>query len=280
MIEIMGIGYRNWGKVKWNLGIEKNICQFFLLFMVFIGILGPKKSGKKSVISYLVENFSYKLFPRDLEEMGREDYLLLENRWEDLWVGIVDDIDEFNSLSRRPFFISLYVDASLKTRYNRNMDMNMDEFMEENIRALNLFCKFSDLSIINEFSSLQSLHSYLKTINFLSNVRPSWDDYFMLLAHLASRRSNCMKRRVGCILTLNNRVLATGYNGTPRGLPNCLDGGCGRCNSGKKAGFNLSECLCLHAEENGNVVVINFSFIGRRKRNTALCNQKFFDPLL
>lgn len=57
-----------------------------------------------------------------------------------------------------------------------------------------------------------------------------------------------MKRRVGCVLIHNNRILSTGYNGTPRNLPNCNAGGCPRCNSA--ATGNLASCLCLHAEEN------------------------------
>lgn len=73
----------------------------------------------------------------------------------------------------------------------------------------------------------------------------------MLLADLAARRSNCMKRQVGCILVRKGRVLATGYNGTPKGVRNCSDGGCDRCNRGEaRCGEGLSECLCLHAEEN------------------------------
>jgi len=59
-----------------------------------------------------------------------------------------------------------------------------------------------------------------------------------------------MKRRVGCVLTLNSRILSTGYNGTPRGLTNCNQGGCPRCNAASSGGSALSTCLCLHAEEN------------------------------
>lgn len=72
----------------------------------------------------------------------------------------------------------------------------------------------------------------------------------MSLASLAARRSNCMKRRVGCVLVREKRVIATGYNGAPRGLTNCNEGGCGRCNSGASGGVGLDTCLCLHAEEN------------------------------
>ena len=72
----------------------------------------------------------------------------------------------------------------------------------------------------------------------------------MTLASLAAQRSNCMKRRVGCVLVSNNRVISTGYNGTPRNIRNCNEGGCARCNSGSRGGSGLSTCLCLHAEEN------------------------------
>ena len=59
-----------------------------------------------------------------------------------------------------------------------------------------------------------------------------------------------MKRRVGCIIVKGKRIIATGYNGTPRGLLNCNEGGCMRCNSAMPCGTNLDLCLCLHAEEN------------------------------
>jgi deoxycytidylate deaminase len=73
----------------------------------------------------------------------------------------------------------------------------------------------------------------------------------MALASLASQRSNCMKRRVGCVLVgRERRVISTGYNGTPRGLQNCADGGCPRCNDGSGSGVGLATCLCIHAEEN------------------------------
>jgi dCMP deaminase len=59
-----------------------------------------------------------------------------------------------------------------------------------------------------------------------------------------------MKRRVGCVLVREKRVISTGYNGTPKNIRNCNEGGCPRCNGGQSAGVGLSTCLCLHAEEN------------------------------
>lgn len=60
-------------------------------------------------------------------------------------------------------------------------------------------------------------------------------DYFMLLAHLVSLRSTCDRANVGAVLVKDQRVIATGYNGSPKGLPHCsevghllLDGHCVR----------------------------------------------------
>lgn len=97
-----------------------------------------------------------------------------------------------------------------------------------------------------------SLSKHLAALDLCSPswLRPSWDAYFMHMAYLASRRSNCMKRRIGAILVRDSRVVATGYNGTARSTVNCFEGGCRRCNVNTRRGINLSECLCLHAEEN------------------------------
>jgi len=59
--------------------------------------------------------------------------------------------------------------------------------------------------------------------------RPSWDEYFVNIAKLTSERSNCIKRKVGCILVKDKRILSLGYNGTPVGSLNCYEGGCKRC---------------------------------------------------
>ncbi len=83
--------------------------------------------------------------------------------------------------------------------------------------------------------------------------RPSWDEYFMSLAHLAATRSTCVRRRVGAVIVKDRMVLSTGYNDTPRGMTNCGEGGCERCRSGAAPGTALDTCLCLHAEQNAIV---------------------------
>jgi dCMP deaminase len=81
-------------------------------------------------------------------------------------------------------------------------------------------------------------------------VRPSWDEYFMSLARLASTRSTCVRRQVGAVIVKDRMVLSTGYNDTPRGVPNGGDGGCPRCQSDAPSASGLDTCLCLHGEQN------------------------------
>ncbi|CAG8767574.1 23533_t:CDS:1, partial [Dentiscutata erythropus] len=72
--------------------------------------------------------------------------------------------------------------------------------------------------------------------------KPLKEDYFMYLAS----RANCISCKVECILVKDDcRVIATGYNGAPKYIDNCIDGRCERC---KEEGRD--NCICIHAEEN------------------------------
>ena len=79
-----------------------------------------------------------------------------------------------------------------------------------------------------------------------------WDKYHMQMAVTAKTRANCLRRAVGAVLVRENRLIATGYNGTPHGVTNCLDSGCYRCENMDKfpPGQGYEQCLCVHAEEN------------------------------
>ncbi len=57
-------------------------------------------------------------------------------------------------------------------------------------------------------------------------VRVSWDRYFMNLAVQAATRSTCPRKSVGAVIVRDKAVLATGYNGSIRGLPHCAEVGC------------------------------------------------------
>jgi dCMP deaminase len=97
--------------------------------------------------------------------------------------------------------------------------------------------------------------------------RPDWDDYFMRIAHVVALRSNCLKRKVAAVMVRDRCVIATGYNGTPRGAKNCNEGGCPRCSSLVPAGHGLDDCLCNHAEENA---VAQAAFHGVSVRDATL----------
>ena len=80
--------------------------------------------------------------------------------------------------------------------------------------------------------------------------RPGWDTYFMDIAQVVARRSNCSRRQVAAVIVKDQRIISTGYNGTPRGVKNCFEGGCPRCAGTAPSGTGLGECICSHAEEN------------------------------
>ena len=57
-------------------------------------------------------------------------------------------------------------------------------------------------------------------------MRPDRDEYFMGIAMAVRRRANCMGNRVGAVIVRDKHIVATGYNGTPHSMTNCMDGGC------------------------------------------------------
>lgn len=81
--------------------------------------------------------------------------------------------------------------------------------------------------------------------------RIGWDEYFMNMAELASRRSSCLRRQVGAVIVKENQVVATGYNGAPKGLENCCDTGkCLRQELNVPSGQRHELCRAVHAESN------------------------------
>ncbi|WP_048152581.1 deoxycytidylate deaminase [Palaeococcus ferrophilus] len=76
----------------------------------------------------------------------------------------------------------------------------------------------------------------------IRRIRPTKDEYFMLIAKLVSLRATCPRLRVGAVAVKDGYILATGYNGAPRGMDHCIDVGClivdGHCHR------------AVHAEQN------------------------------
>ncbi len=81
--------------------------------------------------------------------------------------------------------------------------------------------------------------------------RPNWDEYFIEIAKLVSTRSNCVSRKVGAVITVDNQIISTGYNGAPKGLHHCVDaGGCLRKLNNIESGTRQEICRAVHAEQN------------------------------
>lgn len=81
--------------------------------------------------------------------------------------------------------------------------------------------------------------------------RPTWDAYFLGIAMAVSARSTCIRRKYGAVLVKNNVILATGYNGAPKGAESCLiKGTCERQNRNIPSGKNYELCESVHAEAN------------------------------
>lgn len=186
-------------------------------------------------------------------------------RWRECWVTTdIWDGATLDRLIQRPFFLLVSVDAPVSLRWKRFTDRSatrnslvfwltmsltsycrcrerqieppvLEEFVIWNDRHLYdrdigraYLTDRAQARLFNSSSSLDELHAALKTLDLADEqrLRPNWDQYFMQLASLAAQRSNCMKRRVGCVLVRERRVISTGYNGTPRHLKNCNEGGC------------------------------------------------------
>jgi dCMP deaminase len=81
-------------------------------------------------------------------------------------------------------------------------------------------------------------------------LRPDWDEYFLRICRVVAQRSTCLRRRVGALLVRERRILATGYNGAPAGLPHCEKVGCLREQLGVPPGERHELCRGLHAEQN------------------------------
>jgi len=84
--------------------------------------------------------------------------------------------------------------------------------------------------------------------------RPDKINYYLDIARAISKRSTCLRRRYGAIIVKNDVIISTGYNGAPRGVPNCIDlGNCERKRLNVASGERYEICRSVHAEANALV---------------------------
>ena len=90
-------------------------------------------------------------------------------------------------------------------------------------------------------------------------TRPDTDEYFLKIALVVAERSTCRRHHVGAVAVKNKHILATGYNGAPAGLKDCLELGCLRNEMNIPSGTRHEICRGIHAEQN---VIIQASLHG------------------
>jgi len=180
---------------------------------------------------------------------------------------------EVEALRTRPDFVMVFIDASQRLRYERSLarrrggdPLSFEAFAVEEARqmrpeggdgaaqSLAATRALADEIMLND-SSFDAFTG--QVVKFTADAlfkyflpRPSWDEYFMMMAEVAATRGNCIKRRVGAVIVKDRQVVSTGYNGTPKGIRNCYEGGCPRGAQLADSGASLGECLGVHAEEN------------------------------
>ncbi len=176
---------------------------------------------------------------------------------------------EVSALRAGEDFLLIWVEASSEVRFERARRRgserdpeSFEEFESDERRELESeeaagqqllgVREHADEVLVNDgdLASLEERLGELLRGKLFFRERPSWDEYFMSIARVVATRSNCIKRKVGSVLISDRRIISTGYNGTPRGIRNCNEGGCPRCSGAAESGARLDECVCSHAEEN------------------------------
>lgn len=193
---------------------------------------------------------------------------------------------EVQALRSTGNFQLLHLDAPLDLRYERvrqrggpRTPASREEFVEQEQREmqsdnpasqqLQACHALADETLLNDgpIEEFQRKLDSVVTRWLMAAKRPDWDTYFMQIARMVALRSNCMKRKVAAVIVKDKRIISTGYNGTPRGVKNCNEGGCPRCNSFADSGTNLGDCLCSHAEENA---IVQAAYHGIRLEGATL----------
>ena len=93
--------------------------------------------------------------------------------------------------------------------------------------------------------------------------RKDKDNYYLDIAETVLKRSTCLRRKYGAIIVLNDEIIATGYNGAPRGRKNCIDlGKCTRDALGVPSFERYELCRSVHAETNAIISAARRDMIG------------------
>ena len=115
-------------------------------------------------------------------------------------------------------------------------------------------------------------------------MRIGKDEYYLKIAETIAIRSTCLRRRYGAVIVKDDVIVATGYNGAPRGEANCCD--LGECykekhsmpvdNRAAKHGDQYGTCVAVHAEQNAIIAAPHSALMGATLYLACLSDDK--DP--
>ena len=87
--------------------------------------------------------------------------------------------------------------------------------------------------------------------------------YYLSIAAEVAKRSTCLRRQYGAVIVKNDEIVATGYNGAPRGDANCCDeGSCWRERNNMPHGEQYEKCVAVHAEANAIISASRNEMLG------------------
>ena len=180
-------------------------------------------------------------------------------------------VGEINALRKKGKFFLLAIDANQGIRYVRSQGrksetdkISFEKFKEDeekemfssdpNKQNISECIKLADFKIENN-GTLEELNNKLEKIfeKIIDEkyTRPTWDEYFMEITKVISKRATCDRGRSGCVIARDKQLLVTGYVGSPKGLPHCDDVGHQFKKTIHEDGHTTNHCVrTVHAEQN------------------------------
>lgn len=264
---------------------------------MIIGITGYIGAGKDVAVDYLkkqgfkhislsdilraeLKSAGLEVTRKNLQEIGNnlrnnfgagvlaERALLSVNAQENWIISSIGTVGEIQILKKNPKFRLVFIDAPLKTRFQRvnirareGEAKTFKEFKKTeekekkgagaNYRAFDETKKIADFIIMND-DSLQKYYQKIdKVMYVIKTDRPSWDEYFMGIMQAVRERGTCDRGKTGCVITRDNRILVTGYVGSPAGIAHCDEVGHLIQEIVKEDGSISKHCIrTIHAEQN------------------------------
>jgi dCMP deaminase len=270
VLVIIGLcGYNASGKGEVaNILKEKNYIYFSLSDIIREECekrnLEKNRENLVAIGNELRENFGANYFGKKiLEKINLER----KNGKTDFIVDSIRNQKEVEELKTDDEFTLIGINAPIKLRFERSQTrgrnenaITLEEFIKqedkenssnENAQQLDIVYKMADKYIYND-GSLEELKQRLNfVLTHERKKRPNWDQYFMNIADVVASRASCLRRNVGAILVKDKQIIATGYNGPPKGHPTCDElGGCLRDLAKVPSGQRFEISRAVHAEQN------------------------------